>query len=50
MTFRQPFLQAWRQQKVLIGEIGAVALRHKTLSTDSVLFVPSMFQNSRTGS
>ena len=50
MTFRQPFLQAWRQQKVLIGEIGAVALRHNTLSIDSVLPAPSMFKNSRTGS
>src|SRR6266481_6662171 len=50
MLFRHPFAQARRQQQVLIGQIGSVALWHKALWPAFVLFVPSISRISRTGS
>ncbi len=36
VVFRKPVAQARRQQQVLIGQVGSVALRHETLFPDSV--------------
>src|SRR5712664_459950 len=41
MIFRQPFAQAWRQQQLLLRQIGSVALWHKTLCNGSVHFRPA---------
>src|SRR5712664_3605457 len=41
MIFRQPFAQAWRQQQLLLRQIGSVALWHKTLCHGSVHFRPA---------
>src|SRR5262245_59684737 len=50
MFFRYPFAQAGRQQQLLIGQVGSVALGHTTLWPNSVLFVPTISRISRTGS
>src|SRR5437899_350374 len=41
MIFRQPFAQAWRQQQLLLRQVGSVALWHKTLCNGSVHFQPA---------
>src|SRR5258707_2104798 len=41
MIFRQPFAQAWRQQQLLLRQVGSVALWHKTLCNGSVHFRPA---------